>query len=181
MQMASGTCPQTRPHSLCNTPPLLPHQHHKNHTTCNIPPPARQVQQSVAPGPAVQTRCVYPPAEVTGGERLERRPGNIEEIEGGVDTGECSLWGFLHLITYHTMLLRRKRAGALPSRIRGISYEESESLNASLVCKAQICSVQHASSAFCCCVSAHTLPSTQPKHLHLHQGSLSNSWRNSAP
>lgn len=183
--MASGTCPHTR--SLQH-PPSAPH------TPCitsHRSTAATGTTGATACGPVEQTHRVYPTAEVTGGERLgERWEGNIEEIEGRRDGGEVASGAFrtLSLIT-QSFCHAKGRSASLPPN-QGISSEESLGrivLRVSrwpFVCKAEICSVQHAataSSAFCRCVPAHTFPSTQPKHLHWQQGSQSNNWHKPAP
>lgn len=189
MQMASGTWPHTG--SLQHPPP----QHHPN-TPCITSHPstaATGTTGATACGPVEQTHRVYPTAEVTGGERLgEQWEGNTEEIEGRGKTvgGGAASGAFctLSLIT-QSFCHAKGRSTSFPPN-QGISSEESLDrivLRVSrwpFVCKAQICSVQHAataSSAFCRCVPAHTFPSTQPKHLHWQQGSQSNNWHKPAP
>lgn len=174
MQKACGTCPQTRSLSLCNTPPPL-HQHHTNTPCITLPPSppaARQVPQPVAAGPVEQTQHVYPTAEVTGGERLAQWwDGNIEEIEGrGEERREEVASGAFHTSSLITQsFCHAKGRSTSATRNQGISSKECEGLKRIVLCvswwpflcKAQICSVQHAataSSAFCCCVSARALP-----------------------
>lgn len=137
---------------LCNT---LPPQHHPN-TPCITSHPstaATGTTGATACGPVEQTHRVYPTAEVTGGERLgEQWEGNTEEIEGRGETGvggvASGAFRTLSLIT-QSFCHAKGRSTSFPPN-QGISSEESLDrivLRVSrwpFVCKAQICSVQHA-------------------------------------
>lgn len=182
------------PQSLQPPPPLPTASHHAQHPTPPNPISSSSrcsTTGATACGPGTcgaDTACLPNSRGDRRGEVAStvgwKYWGNWRERRGGrkQPLGLFTLYHLSH------KPFATQRAGALPSHRIGAPHPRAW-MEVCFRCVGGLLYVKHkpaqhvvrACSAFCCCISAHTLPPTQPKHLQRRPASQGNSWHKSAP